>query len=77
MGKIKNFEDQNTYFSEQDKFNPEQENFLDEPWVRLHNGIDLQHWNKEDEISWNQSHRQREKYKFYINYYLRPIHRIF
>ena len=51
----------------EDLLHPESELILSEPWVRLHNGKDLQHWNKEDEIHWNQTHRQREKYKFYIS----------
>ena len=39
---------------------------LKEPWCCLHTGKDLKSWSKEDEIQWNQTHRQTEKYKFYI-----------
>ena len=51
--------------------NPElyqQENIvhLSEPWVRLHNQKDLVGWGKKEEINWNQIHRQRAKYEFYI-----------
>ena len=36
---------------------------LEEPWCRLHSVKDLESWSKEDEIKWNQTHRQTEKYK--------------
>jgi len=39
---------------------------LEEPWCRLHSGKDLANWSKKDEIQWNQTNRQTEKYKFYI-----------
>ena len=39
---------------------------LEEPWCRLHSVKDLESWSKEDEIKWNQTHRQTEKYKFYV-----------
>jgi hypothetical protein len=39
---------------------------LEEPWCKLHTGKDLESWSKDDEIKWNQTHRQTEKYKFYI-----------
>ena len=37
-----------------------------EPWVNLADARELRAWSKEDEIAWNQTHRQREKYKFYV-----------
>lgn len=37
-----------------------------EPWVQLDTAEDLKDWSKQDEIRWNQSHRQMEKYRFYI-----------
>lgn len=46
---------------------PELEHPLEaEPWVNLANGADLELWGKKEEIAWNQTHRQREKYAFYI-----------
>ena len=42
-------------------------NFLEgEPWCSLRTGQDLKSWSKNEEIAWNQVHRQTEKYKFYI-----------
>jgi len=48
-------------------YKPEHEIILSEPWVKLHNSKDIEKWEKEDEICWNQTHRQRAKYEFYIN----------
>ena len=39
---------------------------FEEPWCHLHTGKDLAEWTKNDEIKWNQTHRQSEKYKFFI-----------
>ena len=44
----------------------EHEVIFEEPWCRLYSGKDLANWSKEDEIKWNQTHRQTLKYKFYI-----------
>jgi hypothetical protein len=38
----------------------------EEPWVHLDTAEDLKKWSKQDEIKWNQGHRQMEKYHFYI-----------
>ena len=40
--------------------------FKGEPWCSLRTGQDLKSWSKNEEIAWNQVHRQTEKYKFYI-----------
>ena len=48
------------------KYLIDHEVILEEPWCRLHSAKDLESWSKKDEIKWNQSHRQTEKYKFYI-----------
>lgn len=40
-----------------------------EPWVRLPNGKDLEFWGKENEISYNQSLRQMEKYRMFVRAY--------
>lgn len=37
-----------------------------EPWVHLADGKELTTWKKEDEIVYNQFHRQSAKYAFYI-----------
>ena len=52
--------------AETSKFLTEHEVVLEEPWVRLHTGKELEYWDKEEEIRWNQTHRQREKYQFYF-----------
>jgi hypothetical protein len=57
---MNNTELQNNYF-------PESNVIIDEPWCDLHAGDKLMRWNKEDEIKWNQTHRQRSKYKYYID----------
>lgn len=36
-----------------------------EPWVRLANGAELASWSKDDEIRYNQTNRQTEKYLFF------------
>ncbi len=38
-----------------------------EPWVHIPNGKELEMWGKEHEIIYNQTHRQLEKYRLYIN----------
>jgi len=38
-----------------------------EPWVKLADGEALKGWTKDDEIAFNQSNRQAEKYRFFIN----------
>ena len=45
---------------------PENDEVPDEPWVGLHDGEDLRDWGKQEEIIWNQMHRHREKYAFYV-----------
>ena len=39
---------------------------LEEPWIDLHGGSDLADWGRDEEIAWNQIHRQNNKYNFYI-----------
>ena len=42
---------------------------LNEPWVELADGIQLAGWQHEDEISYNQVNRQREKQQFFVRTY--------
>jgi hypothetical protein len=37
-----------------------------EPWVKLPNGVELTNWNHENEISYNQTNRQVQKYAFFV-----------
>lgn len=39
---------------------------LEEPWVDLPDGRALAQWSKEDEVAYNQTNRQLEKYKFFV-----------
>lgn len=39
---------------------------LDEPWVDLPDGTDLAEWSHDDEVVYNQSNRQIEKYRFFV-----------
>jgi hypothetical protein len=39
---------------------------LEEPWCNLRSGTELENWGKEEEITWNQTHRRSEKYQFYV-----------
>jgi len=38
-----------------------------EPWVKLETGAELENWDQEDEIAYNQANRQAEKLLFFIN----------
>jgi hypothetical protein len=38
---------------------------LEEPWVELATGVDLENWDRSARIAWNQTGRQTEKYRFY------------
>jgi len=40
-----------------------------EPWVKLANGKELGSWGKDDEIAYNQSLRQMEKYRMFVRAY--------
>ncbi len=48
------------------KYLIDNELILDEPFCSLDNAEKLKNWSKDDEINWNQTHRQTDKYKFYI-----------
>jgi len=39
---------------------------LDEPWVELADGKELASWSHDDEITYNQVNRQREKHRFFV-----------
>ena len=38
-----------------------------EPYCSLSSSTDLVRWEKQNEVVWNQTHRQRQKYQFYIS----------
>lgn len=44
-----------------------EQHLFQEPWVKLANGKDLTHWGHEQEVMYNQIHRQLEKYRFFIH----------
>ncbi|MCC3405801.1 MAG: hypothetical protein JGK17_09445 [Microcoleus sp. PH2017_10_PVI_O_A] len=39
---------------------------LQEPWVKLANGSDLENWSRQDEIAYNQTNRQCQKLAFFM-----------
>jgi hypothetical protein len=39
---------------------------LQEPWVKLANGSDLENWSRQDEIAYNQANRQCQKLAFFM-----------
>jgi|TARA_B100001971_G_C18199740_1_gene543794 hypothetical protein len=43
------------------------ETIIKEPWVKLDTIKETKDWSKQDEINWNQRHRQNENYRFFIN----------